>query len=331
MYFALLDILRFLSAVAVMFHHTFDFHYGKLGVYLFFMISGFVIYFSLNKGIKEYALGRFLRLYPLFWLCCTLTYVITLIYGVNLPIERYFVSMLLVNDGKIAQMVDGSYWTLTFELLFYIYIAVFVKLFSTKKLEWFYVGWLLISFLSFYLQLDQNIIAKLLCVRFAPYFVFGGMLALLVDRYKSSTVTTKLFYSGTLAASAFLAPYISHSLRLQENVIHNMTASFDPDEMIIIESFFILVPLIVYFSLFNFAKNKKFAKLCIALGGITYPLYLLHWKIGETFIKSYGGVYGSVTLYSCLVAFGIFVVAYVLSVYDVRLRAYLKHKLSRYA
>jgi peptidoglycan/LPS O-acetylase OafA/YrhL len=309
MYFALIDILRFFSAVAVMFHHTFDFQYGKLGVYLFFIISGFVIYFSLGKGIKEYALGRFLRLYPLFWLCCTLTYVVTVIYGVNLPISRYIVSMLLINDGKIAQMVDGSYWTLTFELLFYVYIALFVKLFSVKKLHIFYIGWLILSFLSFYLHFDQHILAKLLCLRFAPYFVFGGMLALFVDRYKASTIGSKFVYSSALIASAFLAPYISRSLRAQENVIHNMTASFYPDEMIIVESFFILVPIVVYFSFFNFAKNKKFARASLVLGGITYPLYLLHWKISDTLITSHGEAYGTITPYSCLVAAGILVVA----------------------
>lgn len=330
MYFALLDILRFLSALAVMFHHTFDFHYGKLGVYLFFIISGFVIYFSLNKGIKEYALGRFLRLYPLFWFCCTVTYMITVLYGVNLPIGRYLVSMFLVNDGKIAQMVDGSYWTLTFEVLFYCYIAIFVKLFSSKKLEWFYFGWLLVSFFSFYFTLDQTIVAKLLCVRFAPYFVFGGILALIVDRYNISSVRTKVLQLSTLLGSALLAPYVSDSLRLQQGVIHNMTSSFNSDEMIIVQSFFIVVPLLVYFSFSDCFKNISFVKMSLALGGITYPLYLLHWKIGETLIRSHGGVYGTITLYTCLVALGIFVASYVFSLYDIQVRAYLKRKLSPY-
>jgi peptidoglycan/LPS O-acetylase OafA/YrhL len=169
MYFTLLDLLRFFSAIAVLFHHTFYFKDGKLGVYLFFIISGFVIYFSLRKGMKDYIISRFLRLFPLFWVCCTLTYLVTLFYGVNLPLKNYLISMLLVNDGKIASMVDGSYWTLTFEVLFYAYIAVFVSLFSSKRLEWFYISWLLISFFSFYYGVDQSIVAKLLSVRFAPY------------------------------------------------------------------------------------------------------------------------------------------------------------------
>lgn len=329
MYFTLLDVLRFLSSVAVFFHHTFAFHYGKLGVYLFFMISGFVIYFSLHKGLKEYAIGRFLRLYPLFWICITLTYLVTLFYGNNLSLDRYLIGLAMFNDGKIAQLIDGSYWTLTFELLFYFYIAVFVKLFSAKKLEWFYISWLLISFFSFFLSFDQHIIAKLLSVRFAPYFVFGGMLALLIDRYKVVDLKTKILYVGTLITSALLPIYVSAKLRAQQGTIFNFTGSFEPDEMIIVELFFILMPLAVYFSYFSFAKAKTFSKVCFILGGITYPLYLLHWKIGDTVITANGYTYGEVNYFSVAIATLIFAVSYVLSVYDLSLRKKMKSFLSK--
>ena len=329
MYFTLLDVLRFLSSVAVFFHHTFAFHYGKLGVYLFFMISGFVIYFSLHKGLKEYAIGRFLRLYPLFWICITLTYLVTLFYGNNLSLDRYLIGLAMFNDGKIAQLIDGSYWTLTFELLFYFYIAVFVKLFSAKKLEWFYISWLLISFFSFFLSIDQHIIAKLLSVRFAPYFVFGGMLALLIDRYRVVDIKTRVLYVGTLIVSALLPIYVSAKLRAQQGTISNFTASFEPDEMVIVELFFILMPLAVYLSYFSFAKAKTFSKVCFILGGITYPLYLLHWKIGDTVITANGYTYGEVNYFSVAIATLIFAVSYVLSVYDLSLRKKLKDFISK--
>ncbi len=326
MYFTLLDLLRFFSAMAVLFHHTFSFHYGKLGVYLFFIISGFVIYFSLRKGIKDYVISRFLRLYPLFWVCCTITYVVTVIYGVNLPLKNYFISMLLFNDGKIDQMVDGSYWTLTFELLFYFYIGVFVWLYGTKKLEWFYISWLLISFFSFFLSVDQHIIAKLLSVRFAPYFVFGGVLALIVDKFDISDVKTKIVLITTLVASAILPIYISACLRAQQGQITNFTGSFDLDEMLIIESFFVIVPLLVFASRFPFANKKRFSKVSFMLGGITYPLYLLHWTIGITIISHYS-VYGKISPLSIVVASFLILVSYLLSVYELPVRKYLKTKI----
>lgn len=328
MYFALLDLLRFFSAIAVLFHHTFYFEDGKLGVYLFFIISGFVIYFSLRKGIKDYVISRFLRLFPLFWVCCTITYLVTIFYGVNLPFKNYLISMLLVNDGKIASMIDGSYWTLTFEVLFYLYIGIFVSIFSSKKLEWFYASWIAISFLSFYFAFDQHIVAKLLSVRFAPYFVFGGVLALIVDRYKTSTRMTQSVYMITLAVSSVLPIYISKKLLSQQGTISNFTGSFNTSQMFIVESFFIFIPLIIYLSRFQFTKYKNFSAICFVLGGITYPLYLLHWKIGDTIISQYQE-YTKITALSITVAIGLIVVSYFLSVYELPVRRYLKERIEK--
>lgn len=326
MYFPLLDLARFLSAVAVFFHHTFDFHYGKLGVYFFFIISGFVIYFSLNKGIKNYVIGRFIRLYPLFWVCCTITYLITLGYDANLSLGLYLKSMLLFNDGKIALLVDGSYWTLTFELLFYFYIGTFAWLFGVKRLEWFFIGWLGISFFSFLFHVDQHIIMKLLAVRFAPYFVFGGMLALIVERYKTSSVAHKIAYITTLIASALLPLYISSALRAQQGLIHNFTGSFELDEMLIVEGLFIVIPALVAISLLPIFKGKTFSKMSLFLGAITYPLYLLHWKIGDTIITAHGQLYGTVSSFTVTVAAGIFILATVLAVYDAKFRKLIRKK-----
>lgn len=326
MYFTLLDIVRFLSSLAVMFHHTFSFYYGKLGVYLFFIISGFVIYYSLGKGTKEYVIGRFLRLYPLFWVCCTITYLVTLWYGNNVPVTRYLLDMLMFNDGKIAHMVDGSYWTLTFELLFYFYIGIFVALFSTKRLEWFYSIWLLIAFLAFYYKVDQHIIMKLLSIRFAPYFIFGGMLALCIDRFKTSNLSTRFMYISVLLAAASMPFYISDSLRAQAGHIANMTGSFEGNEIFIIASFFLVIPVAVYFSYSQFARGKRFAKICHILGGITYPLYLLHWKIGSTIIPHFGVEYGKVTLVSVIFAIALLAFSWLLSSYELDVRKYLKQK-----
>ena len=326
MYFAFLDFLRFLSSLAVFFHHTFVFHYGKLGVYLFFIVSGFVIHFSLRKGVKDFIIGRFIRLYPLFWLCCTVTFLITFIYGVNVPVYKYFLDMLMLNDGKIATMVDGSYWTLTFELLFYVYAALFVSFFSVKRMEWFYILWLAISFLSFIFKLDQYFVVKLLSVRFAPYFVFGGMLALFVDRYNTSTKNAKAVYLGVLVVAAFLPLYISDKLRAQVGLITNFTGSFEKDEMLIVESFFIIMPTAVLLSYANFVRKENFKKLAVFLGGITYPLYLLHWKIGDTIITHYGHSYGKVTLFSVVVASCIFSVATLFSLGDSKVRRFFRSK-----
>lgn len=326
MYFTVLDLLRFASSIAVFFHHTFLFHYGRLGIYLFFMISGFVIYFSLDKGLKKYAIGRFIRLYPVFWVCASITFLVTVLYETSISFKHFLIGLLMFNSGRMETMIDGSYWTLTFELLFYMYIAIFVFLFSKKRLEWFYVSWLALSLASFYFAIDQLFIVKLLSVRFAPYFVFGGMLALAIDRWSVSGIWHKTLYAVTLIVSWLSPIYISGKLQNQKDTITNFTGSFDPGELIIVEALFAVMFLGVFLSMFSVAKYKSFARVAFILGGITYPLYLLHWKIGDTIISNAGYKYGELHPFSILVAVGIFVLATVISIYDEKFRSYFKKK-----
>ena len=90
-----IDLLRFLAALAVvLFHYAFRGYaahsssmpyplleavakYGSYGVELFFLISGFVILMSASGGsLKHFVISRIVRLYPAFWVCCTLTWVV---------------------------------------------------------------------------------------------------------------------------------------------------------------------------------------------------------------------------------------------------------------
>lgn len=69
--------------------------YGYLGVELFFMISGFVILMTAsNNSLKRFFISRAVRLYPAFWVCCTITFL--LILAVGQP--RYSASLFAVSD-----------------------------------------------------------------------------------------------------------------------------------------------------------------------------------------------------------------------------------------
>jgi peptidoglycan/LPS O-acetylase OafA/YrhL len=130
----------------------------------------------------------------------------------------------------------------------------------------------------------------------------------------------------TLVLSATLPMYVSRKLLLQQGSITNFTGTFDPSQMIIVESFFILVPLLVYLSRFAFANGRRFREISFLLGGITYPLYLLHWKIGDTIISRYQE-YTKVTPLSISFAAGLIGVSYFLSVYELPVRKFLKAKI----
>lgn len=338
-YFPILDGVRFFAAFWVMnFHYLFGqtgnlewYRYGNLGVQLFFIISGFVIVQSLDgKSIKEFVTNRFLRLFPIFWILCTFTYIVTLIIPNTSTVSftEYLRSMTMLGDlfNEIVgytRLIDPSYWSLTVELIFYIGIAIFAYLFSHRNIRYFFGVWLVISAIAFLLSIDHNFYVKLLLVRHAAYFAFGGALLLIVTK-QAKSIFEKYFDWLLLFTSAVFATYI-HPRALEPYYTVN---PLDIKIITVIHVlFFITIPILVYLS--SYIKNKKVIGLLAILGGITYPLYLLHQKIGNAVINFVAAHYESISWSHLSIGFEVVIifVAYIVYLQDEKLRLWLKVKL----
>lgn len=342
MYFAFIDVLRFLASFSVMNTHYFGehfshsdkwfsyfFRYGFLGVELFFMISGFVIYFSLKKGLKEYLLGRFVRLFPLFWFCCTVVYFLSYVFpnGDPLPFAVYLKNLLMINSGQISDLVDSVYWTLTIEIVFYIGIALFVSFFSLKRIEYFFLLWLIVSFFIFHFHFESALFSKMLLVRYSPYFAFGGVLGLLYESWKNDALFVIIRRVLLLVFSASLAFYFSYLFNIRPTSTTNNFGILDTNSTIIVLSFFILVPLAVFFSSFTL-KWKKFVVVSHILGGITYPLYLIHQKLGLMIVGLFDDAKRVLIL--IIIMLNMIVLSYFLYIVDEVFRKKLYKKLLHY-
>ncbi len=143
-----LDALRGVAALSTVFFHftldrpeaKFGFELGATGVDLFFIISGFVIFMSLNKvsSTLEFLVNRFTRLYPTYWTCVTFTFLLQVLvawktgdahptaldYMGNMTMFQYY---LRIPD------LDGPYWTMAVELIFYLCMAL---IFALGKLKY---------------------------------------------------------------------------------------------------------------------------------------------------------------------------------------------------
>lgn len=335
-YFTGLDILRFFAAFGVVnFHYFFGltdklswYRYGNLGVQLFFFISGFVISQSVARSTtKEFIAGRFIRLFPLFWITCTFTYIFTLVMPGGLPVRfpEYLISMTMLGD-KLSQalgyggLVDPSYWTLSVELLFYIMIGAFVYFFTWKRIRYFFWGWLIVSGASFLFQIDQNFFMKLLLVRHASYFITGGALALCFEEGRSHLqkysdyilVTIAITYS-TMISYIALPPYFRPN-PLDNNII----ALAHP-------VLFILILIAIYLS--RYLRSSRAKMICGVIGGLTYPLYLIHQTVGNTLIRYFSELHSYPrTTVALLTEIGMLGIAYITYRYDKKLRNYLRSR-----
>lgn len=341
-YFPLVDFGRFLAAISVLCFHYFSstakgmesgavklfLENGFMGVQFFFMISGFVIFFSLQGSLAKYSLGRFLRIYPLFWFCCTLTYLITVFFGEDhLSFLTYLYNLLIVNDGKTAFMVDGSYWTLTHELFFYTYIGIFVWIFGKKNIEYFFYGWLGLLSLAVFYNLQGLLFFKILLVRSAYYFIFGGLLALLFSTWKTSHVSKKIMQLSALTLTLYMPFLLSQTLHQGVGVITNNFGMYSSLQMKLLYLIFMVMVASVYFS--QFFQGKISTQISKTLGSITYPLYLLHQKIGVVFLGLFG-VYGYVNYTSLLFLVFIVLVSFCIAYFEQKWRGKAYEKIVLY-
>ncbi|PTU32911.1 acyltransferase family protein [Stenotrophobium rhamnosiphilum] len=140
--FFYIDSLRGIAALLVVFQHDFvpllggdSDHFfwryvldaGKMGVIWFFIISGFVIPYSLKEGegaLRNFAISRFLRLYPAYWLSMGCALLAMSIAGAVMPPTRLILANITMFQTALG-IADLSpvYWTLFIELVFYIICA----------------------------------------------------------------------------------------------------------------------------------------------------------------------------------------------------------------
>jgi exopolysaccharide production protein ExoZ len=96
---------------------------GRIGVILFFAISGFVIALQRKKPVGEFIAHRFLRIYPSYWLAMAVAAV--LFWMVGRHIQWPSLASILLYPSRVADDTFAiPYWTLTFEMTFYALAAL---------------------------------------------------------------------------------------------------------------------------------------------------------------------------------------------------------------
>lgn len=161
-----LDGLRGIAALAVVIYH-YGFRFpeiypdqgdpieavwvGQFGVHLFFVISGFVIFLSLQGAtIGRFAVSRFIRLYPIYWFCVAVTGVTVALFGLpgrEVSGSDWLVNLTMLQRYLNVPAVDGAYWTLAAELAFYIQVGAlfFIGALRRRHVTMTLYVWLVVS------------------------------------------------------------------------------------------------------------------------------------------------------------------------------------------
>ncbi|GJH39915.1 acyltransferase [Capnocytophaga sp. HP1101] len=353
-HYMLLDGLRGVAALMVLWYHIFEAHatspidqtvnHGYLMVDFFFVLSGFVVGYAYNDRWGTMSIGTFLkrrliRLHPmvifgallgagLFYLQGCEAWDVSRI-SVGALIGATLLNLLMIpatpsiEARGIGEMypLNGPTWSLFFEYMANLLYAFVLRLLSTRTLAFVVaifgisLGYLAIFGDDGYLGYGWSMTSiGTLGGSLRVLFSFG--MGLLLSRvFKPARVKYAFWIGAVLLIGIALIPRVGGTEKLWANGIY--------DTLCVV----LIFPLIVYFAASDRPKSALTHKLCKFLGELSYPLYMVHypfiywyyaWVKNEQLSFSQS-VYGALA-----VVIGSILLAYiVLKVYDEPIRKYL--------
>ena len=291
-----LDGLRGLAILLVMGFHAFarypelmpygneyawfpPFQYGFLGVQLFFLISGFVIFMTLEKtvGYVDFMLRRWLRLFPAMLICSIIVYFTFtfLMPGVREVSLRSLLPGLTFMEPKVwakvlgspQPILEGAFWSLYVEVRFYAFAGFLFLLFGETAAIAGIIGMFLLASALGPLQA-----------------LFPGASFHILEIYRGWTSSE---HFGWFAAGALYYRFFRTKSRLflLAALVVALPAALTTNKGVLAINFvtFCMAMLVVVF--FALAVHGKWLRpiLCsrflLFFGYISYPLYLVHENI----------------------------------------------------
>lgn len=319
-----LDGFRAIAIIAVMLFHYFSrwttpnhefslypygnlynyFNWGKLGVQFFFIISGFVIFFTLEKteNLTLFWKKRMIRLMPSIVVASLITFIFFIIFDKNnvFPNSHFaenfipsisFIKPSLLNEifNTKFEYINGSYWSLWPEIQFYFLSSCIYYLNKSRFMSNFMVVSIFLISINYVMQNVQGgnnlnieisdytlnvyntwITNGFNLISYLPFFSLGVLAYVL---YQNNMNNTKVPLFLKLCIFFIILFIIYSGVRLYVRLFYAV--------MICLVFIFIYYP-----QRLSFLENPKITK----IGESSYFLYLIHENIGVFIIYTLGQI-----------------------------------------
>lgn len=286
------DIIRFTAALAVIFSHSFDLttlydmepvrrfsngdsSIGEIAVAVFFVTSGFLITQAFNraKSIGQFFQARVLRIYPALIVVTLLTVFVLGPILTTSPLSKYFLSLDTVKylfnatSVKISfhlpgvfntnpfprDAVNGSLWSLPYELLCYLLVAIIGAFFQKRFSLVAVLGFVMLFFLPF-MSLEKLLF-------FGFYFLCGAMFY----QYRSNVLLNPMLFA--IALSAFILNLGYNPYLIPNVIINGICLSY----------------VVIFIAALNVPSLHHFAK----YGDFSYGLYVWAFPVQQVLYARY--------------------------------------------
>ena len=357
-HYDLLDGLRGVAALMVIFYHVFEafatspidqrFNHGYLAVDFFFILSGFVIGYAYDDRwktmtTKDFIKRRLIRLHPMVVLGAVLGVIAFCIQGcekwdgtqvsISMVMLALLINLFLIpavpgsgpeirGNGEMYPL-NGPSWSLFFEYIGNIMYALFIRRMSTKALTALVVlaGIGLASFAIFNFSGAGHLGVGW---TMEEYNLIGGFLRVLFS-FSIGLLMSRVFKTIPVKG-AFWICSLAIVVLLSMPYVGNgealwMNGIYDSVCAILI------FPMLVYLGASGKTTDKHSARICKFLGDISYPLYMVHYPLIYLYfgwVKKENLTFAEAWPEALALVIGSIVLAYIsLKLYDEPVRRYL--------
>jgi peptidoglycan/LPS O-acetylase OafA/YrhL len=302
-----LDAIRFSAAMVVFLSHTasssltdgflWQFKdYSQTAVMVFFVLSGYVIAYvadNKEKTIQLYTISRISRLYTVVVPALLLTAILDgaglyfdngLYHNESWPypegsqLSHYVLSFFMLQnvwDLQLNPGINGPFWSLTFELIYYILFASYFYLKSPFK-------WLLILVVS--------MIAGPTILSLFPIWLLGVFLYYFKKQQASHVDEPVIDYRAMISfipllLLVFVSPIV-RDIDITFNFISRSSLLGDYFDALMFGLYLLYIP---YFLPIISGLLSRYTNLIRWLGSLTFALYLFHRPIIQVISAVYEG------------------------------------------
>ncbi|WP_293002670.1 acyltransferase [Pantoea sp.] len=285
------------------------FNYGPFGVSVFFLISGFVISYSLRKKSRSgYLKSRALRIYPTYIACSVImmaVYASSHAYWgseAQIGLSRFILNISLLGSLFNYESIDYVNWTLSIEIKFYLCCAIIysaLKNAALIKVIAMPFLFMAVTVITSHFQIGSSEQGHFSfdALKIELIYVSYMILGVLINFFYEKKITSGKFIASTIIVSLCIAA--SWRIGPQANQFIGTGVNY-------------IYGYIFFFVAFLLNKHIKENRVISFLSEISYSFYALHSVIGYCIIRWMESM-GFHYLYSLTVAFtSVLVISYIM-------------------
>jgi peptidoglycan/LPS O-acetylase OafA/YrhL len=283
-----IQILRAIAALGVVYYHCtapeggYNFpQTGSFGVDIFFVISGFIIAYMVEKNTDRFFIKRIIRIAPLYIIATSLMMLAVLVFPNSINSTKVslagFIQSILFIPYK-TELRDGPIlavgWTLNLEMFFYLIMFLCILFVKNKKYLTISCAFILIVLTiilnrvnsdTYLLRFYQNGLFPEFIYGMALYhcYAFYNKRFDATNAHKFKAVKLAVFMSTAVMSIAYLVVSDIYGSRIfsNRNIFYGIPALTLTASLLLLE---------------KYIGNNRIVKLGLKLGDASYAVYLFH-------------------------------------------------------